>query len=483
MNHAAPITVNREAELQRPIGVAFHRIVSHHGLTHLDLFSGIGGFALAAASAGFQTIGFSEIEPYSCAVLKKHWPEIKNYGDIRHLTGKTIYGILDSCNGNAQNVKSETSQATGHTASHATPSALPSGERQTGSITGKRRMNGVKKNGVKSSPTTEESAPAAENPILNFSPLTTSSTMETPSEKSIKVQRGKSPCGADSQTIIKSCVTTATKQNPILEYAHTRKRIDLVTGGFPCQPYSLAGQRRGSEDDRALWPQVVRLLQEMDAVGGLPTWCLFENVAGIINMELDRVLDDLEHLGYAAWPIVIPACAVDARHRRMRVWIMGNADGLRPCGTENGQSHHAGNNGDAERSDELCEPARPGGARKENVADADRERKSQSEGCLAEIGRRSGNGGKALADATIGQDDGRKRGDVAIAEGCGQRLNAAADIGGEDGQPRSWKPESGFRRVANGIPNRTHRLRGLGNAIVPQVASEILKNLVMANGA
>jgi hypothetical protein len=63
------------------------RMVPHHGRTHLDLFSGIGGFALAAASAGYQTIGFSEIEPYACKILKRHWPDVPNHGDIRNIRG------------------------------------------------------------------------------------------------------------------------------------------------------------------------------------------------------------------------------------------------------------------------------------------------------------------------------------------------------------------------------------------------------------
>ena len=95
--------------------------------------------------------------------------------------------------------------------------------------------------------------------------------------------------------------------------------IDLICGGYPCQPFSLAGNRRGKEDDRHLWPEVARL---MDAIR--PTWGLFENVAGHINMGLDEVLSELEGQGYTAWTLVIPACAVDAPHRRDRVWIVAH---------------------------------------------------------------------------------------------------------------------------------------------------------------
>ena len=95
----------------------------------------------------------------------------------------------------------------------------------------------------------------------------------------------------------------------------------LLTGGFPCQPFSVAGKRRGAADDRALWPQMLRVIQQ-----SRPAWLLGENVAGIVTMELDNCLSDLEAIGYAAWPLVIPACAVDARHRRDRVWIVAHAE-------------------------------------------------------------------------------------------------------------------------------------------------------------
>lgn len=158
-------------------------------MKHLDLFSGIGGFALAAGWAGFRTIGFSEINPYASQVLKRHWPNVKNYGDIKNIKG----------------------------------SDLPA--------------------------------------------------------------------------------------------------IDLITGGFPCQPFSVAGKRRGKEDDRHLWPEMLRVIQECK-----PTWVLGENVAGIVNMELESVLSDLEGLGYEVQPVIIPACAVDScPHRRDRVWIIAHS--------------------------------------------------------------------------------------------------------------------------------------------------------------
>jgi DNA (cytosine-5)-methyltransferase 1 len=94
---------------------------------------------------------------------------------------------------------------------------------------------------------------------------------------------------------------------------------DLLTGGFPCQPYSTAGNRKGKNDDRALWPEMVKAIRQVK-----PRWVLAENVDGIISMELDEVLSDLESAGYETQTFVIPACAVGASHRRNRVWIIGN---------------------------------------------------------------------------------------------------------------------------------------------------------------
>ena len=95
--------------------------------------------------------------------------------------------------------------------------------------------------------------------------------------------------------------------------------IDVITGGFPCQPFSLAGKRAGEEDDRHLWPEMYRLVAELR-----PAWVIGENVFGHISMGLDQVLSDLESLDYTCRPFVVPACAVDAPHRRDRLWIVAD---------------------------------------------------------------------------------------------------------------------------------------------------------------
>jgi len=96
--------------------------------------------------------------------------------------------------------------------------------------------------------------------------------------------------------------------------------ITLITGGFPCQPVSVAGKQRGKEDDRWLWPEMLRVIKEVR-----PVWVVAENVAGLIRMGIDDCISDLENIGYTVEPYLIPACAVNAPHRRDRIFIVAHA--------------------------------------------------------------------------------------------------------------------------------------------------------------
>ena len=166
-------------------------------LKMLDLFSGIGGFSLAASwTGGIETVAFCEIEPFCQQVLKKHWPDVPIYPDIKELNGHEV----------------------------------------------------VREHGA----------------------------------------------------------------------------VDIVCGGFPCQPFSVAGKQRGKEDDRHLWPEMFRIIQETN-----PTWIVGENVTGLIDMELEQCFLDLESEGYEVQTFIIPACAVNAPHKRDRVWIIANSSSER----------------------------------------------------------------------------------------------------------------------------------------------------------
>jgi DNA (cytosine-5)-methyltransferase 1 len=112
-----------------------------------------------------------------------------------------------------------------------------------------------------------------------------------------------------------------------------RGRIDIITGGFPCQPYSSAGKRLGKEDERHLWPEMLRAIREIQ-----PSWVVGENVRGLTNwnggMVFDEVQAELETQGYEVLPFLLPACAVNAPHRRDRIWFVAYSNGSKQ--TNNG---------------------------------------------------------------------------------------------------------------------------------------------------
>ncbi|MBH8606011.1 DNA cytosine methyltransferase [Thermoactinomyces sp. CICC 10521] len=164
----------------------------------LDLFSGIGGFSLAAHWAGMETAAFCEIETFCQKVLRKNFPGVPIYDDVRSVTKEQL--------------------------------------ERDGVINGDRT-------------------------------------------------------------------------------------IELVCGGFPCQPFSVAGKQRGKEDDRHLWPEMFRIIKELR-----PAWVVGENVTGLIKLALDDVIADLESEGYTVRAFIIPAAAVGAPHRRDRVWIVGDSN-------------------------------------------------------------------------------------------------------------------------------------------------------------
>jgi len=105
---------------------------------------------------------------------------------------------------------------------------------------------------------------------------------------------------------------------------HNLEPVDVIFGGFPCQPFSVAGKRKGEKDDRYLWPEMVRIIEELK-----PIIVIGENVPGIIKMGLDEALSNLESLGYSTTAIGIPAIAVNAWHVRQRIWIIAYSDNKR----------------------------------------------------------------------------------------------------------------------------------------------------------
>ena len=149
------------------------------------------------------------------------------------------------------------------------------------------------------------------------------------------------------------------------DFTKYANRIDILTGGFPCQPYSSAGKRLGKEDERHLWPEMLRAIREIQ-----PRWVVGENVLGLVNwsegLVFDEVQADLEAEGYEVQPYVLPAVSVNAPHRRDRVWFVAysHMHGLNQCNSDNeinpsergfnAFSNTNASNGDGVTSDPLC---------------------------------------------------------------------------------------------------------------------------------
>jgi len=283
--------------------------------------------------------------------------------------------------------------------------------------------------------------------------------------------------------------------------------IELICGGYPCQPFSVAGKQRGEDDDRHLWPEMYRLIKTIR-----PRWVIAENVAGHINMGLDTVLSDLEAEAYTWWTFVIPACAVDAKHRRDRLWIVGNSEHDGPLtATKRGISEAAvGNNSQGQEKTRELEGA---GRSPGDVIMGDSTDDRSPDQCGTAIDAKPehapirGNGG-AVADTNNARLQGgvfrgipEKTIQVALT-GCGENVadtererqqgpgkpiepkysatsgegQAARAVSG--GVKCEWLTEPDVGRVANGVPGRVDRLKALGNAVVPQIP-EIIGRAIM----
>jgi DNA (cytosine-5)-methyltransferase 1 len=228
----------------------------------------------------------------------------------------------------------------------------------------------------------------------------------------------------------------------IKEFKGEHGSADIISGGFPCQPFSHAGKRKGEADDRYLWPEYLRVIREIQ-----PTYVVGENVAGLVSMDdgktLDGILSDLEGEGYETEQFIIPACGVGAWHRRDRIWIIGTLqDSLRVRCTSGQRESESNIRGQRE----SCSGDIQRIHRQKDVSDTD------NQGLERLNEWRS----STLKTGPIKSDI---------------RAENICNGGGY------WSTESNVGRVANGIPRRMDRLKALGNSIVPQVAYEIFKTI------
>ena len=207
--------------------------------------------------------------------------------------------------------------------------------------------------------------------------------------------------------------------------------IDLLTAGVPCQPASVAGKKRGTSDERWLWPETLDVIRAVR-----PRWALLENVSGLFSLEdgkaFNGILSELVEIGYDCWWEVIPACAIGAPHRRDRIWIIAYARSKEPNGLS------------SKWKQEILSVGGSG----QDVADS-----------------QNANGGRA--DRT----QNKRRGNQKIRR-CSIKSRRF----------QYWSVEPNVGRVANGIPNRVDRLKALGNAIVPQVAMAIMEGIRQQEG-
>lgn len=259
------------------------------------------------------------------------------------------------------------------------------------------------------------------------------------------------------------------------DFTKYKGQIDVLTGGFPCQPFSNAGKRKGANDNRYLWPQMLRVIQEIR-----PTWVIGENVAGILSMvqpgkeiEVDNqtslfekdnkkieitqeyvvetVCKDLESAGYSVQPIVIPACAIGAPHQRNRIWFIANSNDAGNLASKIGVDEYKPKEIIKGRNKSQLEFTRYGN--NETSTDTDSERQ------------------KRCANGRITKEIRENSKQQSFGSFCSawEKFPAQSPIcGGDDGIPNKldgitfskWRNES---------------IKGYGNAMVPQVIYQIFK--------
>lgn len=250
-----------------------------------------------------------------------------------------------------------------------------------------------------------------------------------------------------------------------------RGRIDVLSGGFPCQPWSHAGHRKGTDDERHLWPEMLRAIREIR-----PRWVVAENVYGLISwsggLVFEQVQADLEVEGYEVFAYVLPACGINAPHRRDRVWIVAHANSHgQPGSSEHDQTRSRvvgtiANSGCV--PDEGGQNVRPGQSFYHREDNRWKEAADISKGLCKE---------GFAADAYF-----NRRRSLGGHEACpGGEVAEMAKHGYPGGYDEpGWEffpTQSPVHRRDDGIPHRVDRIKSLGNAIVPQVALKIFKTI------
>lgn len=235
-------------------------------------------------------------------------------------------------------------------------------------------------------------------------------------------------------------------------------QVDIITGGFPCQPFSVAGKQKGKEDNRYLWPEMLRIITECR-----PRWIVGENVPGIINLALDTVCTDLEAEGYEVWPIVFPSHALGAWHKRDRLWIICHSKHDGQLASQESRSVEARSGSGETEQEQASKPARPS----EQYAPVAYSTDTGLEGMC---------GRQESAHEDVSNTRPFSKGSKIIrgnGEGSSTQFFRCSEM-----FRRYWKSEPAVGRVANGIADRVHRLKMLGNGQVP-AATYVIGKMIM----
>ena len=460
-------------------------------MRHLDLFSGIGGFALAASwvwGQDHEIVSFCEIDPFCRKVLKKHWPDAPIHDDI-----KTLFWEAEECE--MRHKDKQTPEISTLPKKQNLAEGLPLNVNNVGlkNLYRQASLFGETDGNIVHGNAEERQCEAKTGPILEVvtgceeretQTIKTERDTTGPEENTkIKYHNGEggflqemithakfvksNPKNQDNSTPTTSKAGRNTQNSDSTSqtgehYAKSatkksmRGKVDLLTAGVPCQPASCAGKRKGVSDDRWLWGETFRIIREAK-----PTWVILENVRGLLSLEggmvFENLLLELEALGYETTAFIIPACAVNAPHRRDRVWIVANFNKHR------------------------LQEQRP-------------KLKTNRFGQLLQAPKntiRSGvRGGRDGNQAGCERPLQTKRSDCNASDPCNERLQGSQRPGAHDERPAShgsiternsawdepWiEAATRFCGISYGVSNRVDRLKSLGNAIVPQVVYPIMK--------
>jgi DNA (cytosine-5)-methyltransferase 1 len=254
-------------------------------------------------------------------------------------------------------------------------------------------------------------------------------------------------------------------------------KINIISGGFSCQPFSIAGKRKGTDDDRHLFPEMLRVISEVK-----PDWVIAENVYGLLNIQdgmvFEQVCTELENLNYEVQAFIIPACGKNAPHKRDRLWIIANSG----CKYGTGKPHEREINRKIHSKETTTKLERPiSNDRERTTANTDNKWELQQERIIKNKRERIRYGDRSITpNSERGQlgrvrDESKEKGAYTSNELFGEQFGL------------SWlQVATRFCRMDDGVSeelykletsDRVARLKALGNSIVPQIAYELFKSI------